>query len=152
MRELRTEHEESWFEIYRDVALTGKPVRFEHGGRALEGRWFTLYAFRIGQPEQRRVAVLFSDITRRKRAEESLLELTASLETQVAERTAKVRQQADRLRALASELSRVEQRERKRLAVIVHDHIQQLIVAAHLRLDGINGDANREQMLSCIRN
>ncbi|WP_442938595.1 GAF domain-containing protein [Nostoc sp.] len=72
MRELRPNHEESWFEIYRDVALTGEPIRFEHGGRELENRWFTLYAFRFGQPDQRRVAVLFNDITDRKRSEEQL--------------------------------------------------------------------------------
>jgi PAS domain S-box-containing protein len=72
MRKLRPDHEESWFEIYRDVALTGKPVRFEHGGKALGSRWFTLYAFRVGAPEQRRVAVLFNDITARKQAEETL--------------------------------------------------------------------------------
>ncbi len=72
MRELRPEHEESWFEIYRDVALTGQPIRFEHGGRELEDRWFTLYAFRVGPPEAKRVAVVFSDITDRKRSEEAL--------------------------------------------------------------------------------
>lgn len=33
MRELRPNHEESWFEIYRDVALAGESVRFEHGGK-----------------------------------------------------------------------------------------------------------------------
>ena len=72
MRELRPEHEESWFETYRDVALTGKSIRFEQHGRALADRWFTLYAFRIGEPEHRRVAVLFNDITERKRTEENL--------------------------------------------------------------------------------
>ena len=53
MRELRPDHEEHWFEIYRDVALTGQPIRFEHCGRALNGRCFSLYAFRIGAPDQR---------------------------------------------------------------------------------------------------
>ena len=72
MRELRPEHEESWFEIYRDVALTGKPVRFELSGKAMGGRLFTLYAFRLGNPEQRRVAVLFNDITERKRLDEEI--------------------------------------------------------------------------------
>lgn len=74
MRELRPDHEEHWFEIYRDVALTGQPIRFEHCGRALNGRCFSLYAFRIGAPDQRQVAVLFSDITERKRVEQALAE------------------------------------------------------------------------------
>lgn len=72
MRELRPDHEEFWYETYRDVALTGKPVRFEHIGRALDNRWFSVYAFRIGDPQQKRVAVLFSDITRRRKIMEKL--------------------------------------------------------------------------------
>lgn len=74
MRELRPDHEEYWFEIYRDVAITGQPIRFEHCGRALKGRCFSLYAFRIGAPDSRQVAVLFSDISERKRVEHALAE------------------------------------------------------------------------------
>jgi diguanylate cyclase (GGDEF)-like protein len=72
MRELRPNHEESWFEICRDVALTGKPIRFEHYSKALNNRCFTHYAFRVGTPDQRRVAVLFNDITEQKRMEEEI--------------------------------------------------------------------------------
>ena len=74
MRELRPDHEEHWFEIYRDVALTGQPIRFEHCGRALNGRCFSVYAFRIGAPDRLQVAILFSDITERKRVEQALAE------------------------------------------------------------------------------
>jgi PAS domain S-box-containing protein len=69
MRELRPGHEEHWFEIYRDVALTGQPIRFQQRGQELEDRWFDVYAFRVGVPEQRRVGVLFTDISERKQAE-----------------------------------------------------------------------------------
>ena len=72
MRELRPNHEESWFEIYRDVALTGQPVRFESFGSELNKRWFAVHAFRVGPTERRRVAVLFYDITDRKQAEQAL--------------------------------------------------------------------------------
>lgn len=65
----------------------------------------------------------------------ALRELNESLEQRVAERTAEVRQQAKRLHALAAELSQAEQRERKRLAGVLHDHIQQLLVAAKMHLD-----------------
>jgi CheY-like chemotaxis protein len=37
------------------------------------------------------------------------------------------------VRALASELTRVEERERRRIAEVLHDHLQQLLVAAKLR-------------------
>ena len=66
-----------------------------------------------------------------------LCEVNESLEQRVIERTAEVRQQADRLHALAAELSQAEQKERKRLATILHDHIQQLLVAAQIQLSYI---------------
>lgn len=70
MRELRPDHEEYWFKIYRDVAITGKPVRAINKGRALQDRWFSVYAYRIDRPEELKVAVIFSDITAQKLSEE----------------------------------------------------------------------------------
>jgi len=40
---------------------------------------------------------------------------------------------ADQLRELASELTLAEQRERQRLAKVLHDHIQQMLVAEKLQ-------------------
>ena len=37
-------------------------------------RWYDVYAFRVDRPEDRRVAILFNDITERKRAAEALRE------------------------------------------------------------------------------
>jgi PAS domain S-box-containing protein len=74
MRDLRPDAEEHWFEMYRDVALTGTPVRFEQYANQLEKRWFEVYAFRVGAPEQKRVGVLFTNVSERKRAEHALRE------------------------------------------------------------------------------
>ena len=71
MRALRPDHEEHWFETYRRIGSTGEPERFEHEAAAL-GRWYDVFAYRVGDPEQRRVAILFDDITDRKRAERAL--------------------------------------------------------------------------------
>jgi PAS domain S-box-containing protein len=73
MRELAPDQEEYWFEIYGGVALTGMPVRFVNEARAMK-RWFDVYAFRLGGPESRKVAVLFTNITERRAAEAALLE------------------------------------------------------------------------------
>ena len=73
VREFLPSHEEHWFEVYGRVALTGEPVRFENRAEGL-GRWFDVYAFRIGDPSRRTVAVLFNDITARRHAEEALRE------------------------------------------------------------------------------
>lgn len=69
MRELAPAHEQHWFEIYGEVALTGEPKRFVQEARALEERWYDVYAFRLGAAELRRVALLFTDITERVRSE-----------------------------------------------------------------------------------
>jgi adenine phosphoribosyltransferase len=72
IREFAPDHEDGWFEAYGHVAATGELMRFQQRGAAL-GRWFDLVAFRCGTPEQRQVAVLFTDITERRQMEEALV-------------------------------------------------------------------------------
>ena len=72
MRELAPDHEARWFELYGQIALTGAPAHFVNEARAL-GRWYEVSAYRVGGAESRKVAILFNDITQRKRAEEELL-------------------------------------------------------------------------------
>jgi len=67
-----------WFETYGKVALTGEPVRFESEAPAME-RWFDVYATRIGGAGSARVALLFSDITKRKESEATLRKLASDL-------------------------------------------------------------------------
>jgi PAS domain S-box-containing protein len=73
MRQLEPALEEHWFQIYGRVAMTGEPNRFQNRAESLH-RWYDVYAFRIGAPAERKVAVLFNDITERKRAEQALLD------------------------------------------------------------------------------
>jgi PAS domain S-box-containing protein len=68
---LNPDHEAFWFEIYGNVARTGEPIRFDNAVEAL-GRWYEVYAFRVGNPSQNRVAVLFKDVRERRMAEEAL--------------------------------------------------------------------------------
>lgn len=57
------------------------------------------------------------------------------LEQRVHARTGELQQRADQLARMASELTLAEQRERRRLAEILHDHLQQLLAGAKFRLD-----------------
>jgi PAS domain S-box-containing protein len=79
------------------------------------------------------------DITERKQAEEALRELNATLESRVAERTAELERRARQLQHLALELSQAENRERRHLAEILHDDLQQILVAAKFHV-GILGN------------
>ena len=72
IRELVPDVEAHWFEIYGKVALTGEAVRFVNEAKPLGGRWFDVYACRVGAPENRKVAIIFSDITERKQFELNL--------------------------------------------------------------------------------
>ncbi|MGL5059966.1 MAG: PAS domain S-box protein, partial [Microcoleus sp.] len=77
--EMLPEHEQHWFEIYGRIAMTGEPLRFENEARALN-RWYDVYAYRVGEPEQRRVGILFRDISDRKLAEQKIQEQAALLD------------------------------------------------------------------------
>jgi PAS domain S-box-containing protein len=68
MREFAPEHESHWFEIYGNVAMTGKSVHFLNEAKQLN-RYYDVHAYRVGEPEQRRVAIVFNDISEIKQAE-----------------------------------------------------------------------------------
>ncbi|GAB3480171.1 PAS domain-containing hybrid sensor histidine kinase/response regulator [Polaromonas eurypsychrophila] len=79
MREIAPNIERHWIETYGNVILTSNPIRFVNEAKALNGRWFDVYAFRIGGPESRKVAVIFNDITARKQSERKLQEQAEAL-------------------------------------------------------------------------
>ena len=88
---------------------------------------------------------VFTDITARKRDEQQLRELNEMLEARVAERTVEVQRQSDQLRALTAELTQAEQRERRRLATVLHDHVQQILAASLLQLHSIGAQITSER-------
>jgi PAS domain S-box-containing protein len=75
-----------------------------------------------------------SELRAIEKAELELKELSENLERLVTERTALAEQRAAQLRKMTLELTRVEQRERRRVAQILHDHVQQLLVGAKFNL------------------
>ncbi len=85
------------------------------------------------------------DITERKRAEEALRELNATLESQVARRTAELQHRARQLQKLALELSEAEERERRRIAVILHEDLQQQIAGAKFHLNLVRSRAKDDR-------
>ncbi|MGC3974792.1 MAG: PAS domain S-box protein [Nitrospira sp.] len=133
-------------EQFRHTLETGIPYRSRNfiNPRAdleqTEGYEWELH--RLTLPDGRHgVICYYYDSTRLRMVEAALREsgaqlqaAAADLEKRVEERTHElVRSQAD-LRALASELNLTEQRERKRLAGELHDHLQQMLVFGKLQL------------------
>jgi PAS domain S-box-containing protein len=70
IKELQPAHEEHWFKIYGNVVKTGESVHFENEAAHLAGGvWYEVFAFPFDKPEKNQVAILFNDITERKKAE-----------------------------------------------------------------------------------
>ncbi len=103
----------------------------------------------------RRVAVrgvgITLDITEHKRAEQQLKDINEVLERRVAERTAVAEQRAAQLRALALELTHAAEHERRRLAQVLHDHLQQLLVGAKFRVSTLGRHIRQEELLQPVR-
>nr|WP_271086364.1 ATP-binding protein [Brevundimonas sp. NIBR11] len=97
LREIVGDEADSWLSLYKGVLETGQSIRFE---KELEqtGRWLELAAFRVGAVSDKQVAVLFKDLTEKKRAEIELHTLNATLEDRVAERTEELTRAHEALR------------------------------------------------------
>jgi signal transduction histidine kinase/CheY-like chemotaxis protein len=70
-----------------------------------------------------------------KQSEEKLKGFAQALEERVKLRTHQLEKQTLQLRLLANELSGMEQKERKRFAKLLHDQLQQSLVACKMQLD-----------------
>ncbi|HZH50216.1 MAG TPA: PAS domain S-box protein, partial [Nitrospira sp.] len=139
--------EESW-DIIRprlDQAYAGEVIEYEAEAPYRRGgtRWihavYTPHCDTDGRVIG--VVVLVTDITRSKQIEKALRESEARLRTfagqleqLVGERTEELVQSQTQLRALATELNLAEQRERRRLATELHDHLQQTLVLGKLKI------------------
>lgn len=136
------------------------PHRFADGRL----RWVEVYSSPVTIQGRPMLFSVIHDVTARHEAEEALKAAKENLEVLVQERTSELsrtvdtlqeeverrlaaeshlRMRSEQLRALASELTLAEQRERRRLAEMLHDNLQQLLVGAKFRLTrlGRTGDA-----------
>lgn len=83
---------------------------------------------------ERTIETLGGEVEQRIAAEKKLREVNAELE-----------KRAEQLSRLTTELTLAEQRERQRLAHVLHDHLQQLLVAAKLEINLVCRQADEEQ-------
>ncbi len=77
---------------------------------------------------------IIEDISEHKKAEEALQHLMDTLEQQVTERTKLAKTRALQVQKLSVDLVEAEEQERQRIANLLHDDLQQLLVAARMQL------------------
>jgi len=142
--EILPELEEDWLWYFGNVALTGEPVQFERYTAELE-RWFDVSAFRLGEPEERKVAVIYKNITERKRVQEQLRIMNESLEERVKERTRSLLSYQAQLRLLASQLNKAEEKQRHQLATELHDNLGQLLALGKMKIEQLQIDQFSDQ-------
>ena len=144
----------------KDGEILEFECRLQHS--SMEWRWISLRNVVFardaeGQPIQ--ILGTAQDITDRKQNEQSRMEReeeshraeqrwTELLERKVTERTGEVSKSRSRLRALASQLTLVEQRERQRIAGELHDYLGQLLALGRIKL----GQAKHGEMTPRSRN
>ncbi|MEJ2037628.1 MAG: PAS domain S-box protein [Desulfosarcinaceae bacterium] len=75
-----------------------------------------------------------TDIDDLRQAEASLRQLNENLEKQISERTELAEARAKQLQSLAVELLEAEESERRRIAQLLHDDLQQLLAGARMQL------------------
>lgn len=100
IKEMVPHHEDDWFQIFGEIALKGKPTRFQERAESIENSWFDVFAFRIGNAKSRKVAVLFRNITNRKNAEQVLLKTKLKLEEDIENRQQELEENNDLLQTL----------------------------------------------------
>jgi len=97
LREVIPDEAHVWLDYFGTVERTGNPLYFEHELLAT-GRCLGLAAIRIEPAHNHQVAVIFRDVTARKRAESALQDLNAELEQRVEQAVAQSQKAEEALR------------------------------------------------------
>ena len=135
MRDLVPDIEDHWIEIYGRVAQTGETTRFVNEAKAMDGRWFDVYACRVGGPDSRQVAIVFNDITERRKTAEALADLQRRRDEALNEKLLVATAEIAARRELLRRLAQVEEDERRAIHREMHDRIGQDLASAKLNID-----------------
>jgi PAS domain S-box-containing protein len=90
--------------------------------------------------EHGRLHGTFQDVTERRLADDALREKNAALDQSVAQ-----------LRKLAMELTQAEELERKRLAVMLHDNVQQYMAAVMMKISLLDSKMPADEHARCVQ-
>ena len=157
--ELFPQAESHWFEALSDTLKLGQPTFFEAYHRQLK-KYFSLKVFRLANGQ---IAVTGIDITEQKNSQKSLIRAKDEMEIKIEDRTARLedsldalisrieksgqfdkdllktnerlKARAEQLRRMGAELILAEQRDRRRMARKLEDHLQQYLSSIRMQLE-----------------
>jgi PAS domain S-box-containing protein len=109
-------------EIHKEVSLGKEPARRDYE--------LTLSPVVDRKGHSTGRLILLHDVTERKRVEEEVRQLNATLEKRVADRTAQLAERERQLEDLVGKLITAHEEERRWLAYEVHDSLIQMVIAA----------------------
>jgi PAS domain S-box-containing protein len=127
--------------IYLKRIISGerpdKPMEYRWRVKSGEYRWFSDSRKAVFDENGKAVSLvgITRDITEIKQIQAELEKSKIELEKKVAERTRLAEARAKQLQALAVELIEAEERERRRVAELLHDDLQQILAAARMQLE-----------------
>lgn len=127
-------------EAFKCAITVGKPYELELAFVRASGErvWVRSSARPIVENDRViRVDGNLMDVTERRRTQELLESWSALLERRVAERTAEVEKYARQLQAQTGRLVRAEEDERRRISGVLHEDLQQILVAVRMALGGV---------------
>jgi PAS domain S-box-containing protein len=137
-RYVHDEDRKQYMELYFDSLRNCAPFDAQFRFRRSDGQYRWLRSF--GRPRLTETGELVGylgasiDITDIREAQERLQRWSEELEQAVRAKTSELLESQERLRALAAEVGLAEQRERRRIATELHDHLQQMLVFCKLKL------------------
>ena len=135
---IHEEDRKTYVSLYLDALRDRAPFDAQFRFRRFDGQYRWMRSF--GRPRLTDAGELVGyvgatiDITDIREAQDQLQRWSQELEQAVRIKTSELVESQERLRALATEVSLAEQRERKRIATELHDHLQQMLVFCKLKL------------------
>jgi PAS domain S-box-containing protein len=138
-----------YIEIYAKVAASGQPTSFETYFPPMD-KHFSISVF---SPRRGQFATVFTDITERKRAEESLQKIHEELELRVEERTAQLVQSKEQLEEVNTALRVLLKRrevDKSELEEKVLSNVKDLVLPYLERLKKASLDANQSSCVSIL--
>jgi signal transduction histidine kinase len=135
--------------VFREKVATANRFSGEYRVRHKQGHWIHVWDQALLIRDERGEAIKMIgcsvDVTELRRVEEQLRELNDRLEHRVSARTRQLRERNRELEEMTRELTHAEQRERERLSRLLHDGVQQLLVAAKMQVGMLEAAAAPDQ-------